>query len=421
MEGGQTGTPDAKYINSPESPLFNKSSTLYAWHLARAEIGKRDSVIITEGYMDAIALHEAGFGNTIATLGTALTTLHVAALARLAPRNVYLCYDGDSAGINAALRSAPLFAAHDLRVRAVVLPRGEDPDTYIKTYGAAAFENALRSAQLLSRYRLELAVTDFDLTDVAQRMEAIRAGAEVIAEIDNLIEKDDYISWLTERWARAENISEPARLQIMSVAVRREVTLASNRRSRPTHAPAPRPREVDAVAETTGGSMAQTNRLLSGVARAEAMLLACLLRDPTWRPHIMELLPPSLYTEEAHREIASALKAYPNDAVPDAQELIATLSDEAGDIVGRLMVCTEGEIASTEPVIADCARRVEDYWAHQREREILELVQNRIDSGEPIEEEDRSAYSAALDAAFIATRRKVVPVSEENNESEEAV
>ncbi|HVF85041.1 MAG TPA: DNA primase, partial [Abditibacteriaceae bacterium] len=147
LPDGQTGNPDAKYINSPEGPLFNKSRVLYAWHLARAEAGKRESVIVCEGYMDAIALHEAGFSNTVATLGTALTEEHVRLLSRLSPKTVYLCYDGDSAGIRAALRTTDLFARYNLNVHVVALPDGDDPDTFLRKHGELGFDKQLRSAK----------------------------------------------------------------------------------------------------------------------------------------------------------------------------------------------------------------------------------------------------------------------------------
>ncbi len=169
LEDGKTGNPDAKYINSPESPLFTKSKTLYGWHIARSEVGKQESVILNEGYMDSIALHEAGFGNAIATLGTALTVHHASMLARLSPKAVYLCYDGDSAGMQAALRAAPIFAAHNLDVRVVTLPGGEDPDTFVRKNGKVGFQNALREARMLLQYRVEMAIGDADLSNPVER------------------------------------------------------------------------------------------------------------------------------------------------------------------------------------------------------------------------------------------------------------
>jgi DNA primase len=406
MEGGNTGNPDAKYINSPEGTLFNKSRILYAWHLARPEVGRRESIIITEGYMDAIALHEAGFGNTIATLGTALTTQHVAALARIAPKTVYLCFDGDSAGMRAALRSAPLFAAHDLSVRVVMLPREDDPDTFIRKHGEIGFNNALRAAKLLSRYRVEMAVNGFDLGQVSERMEAIRAAADVISEVQNDIEKDDYIAWLAERWGQAEGVTAPTRMQMIQAAVRREVGAAVKRQRTPsTQYPPAVQREAENkdVDQTLAGS-----NQLSGVAKAERILLSSLLGNPSWRSGILSELPPDKWTEESHREIAAALRQFDwNDPV-EPTVLIDTLSAKAGGLVGELIMNDQSQVAATEEVVKDCIARIQGYWARRVEHEILDMVRLKLERSEPISEDERKAYNAAL----IATRRKTEPSAE---------
>jgi DNA primase len=418
LEGGDTGTPDAKYINSPEGPLFNKSRTLYGWHIARAEVGKRESVIVTEGYMDAIALHEAGFANTIATLGTALTTQHVAGLARLAPKVVYLCYDGDSAGMRAALRAAPLFATHDLQVRVVTLPAGDDPDTFIRKQGEIGFQNALRGARLLARYRVEMAIEGFDLSNVAERMEAMRAASHIIAEVDNDIEKDDYISWLTDRWGQAEGVTAPTRLQMIQAAVRREVGAAAKRRhtANPSHSGGlQRPQQAAMGQAAAEAENQDVNRTLTdaaggyggGVAKAERILLSSLLGNPSWRSRILTALPPQKWTQETHREIAAALRQFDWNEPVDSSLLMDTLSVEAGGLVGELMMNDEAQTPATEAVVQDCIERIEGHWARQIEREILELVQLKLERGERISEEERAAYHAAL----LATGRKQKPSS----------
>ncbi|HEX8832856.1 MAG TPA: toprim domain-containing protein, partial [Abditibacteriaceae bacterium] len=413
LEGGKTGTPDAKYINSPEGPLFNKSRTLYAWHLARGEIGKRESVIVTEGYMDAIALHEAGFGNTIATLGTALTTQHVAALARLSPKTVYLCYDGDSAGMRAALRAAPLFSAQNLTIRVVTLPGGEDPDTYIKKFGAVSFEGQLRNARMLSRYRLEMAVAEFDMSNVSERMEAMRAAAEVVAEVENDIEKDDYIAWLADRWGAAEGVTAPTRLQMIQAAVRREVASAGKRRRESNYSQNYQPGAKQQAREAENQDVSETlansgSSKLSGVAKAERILLSSLLGNPSWRTRILNDLPPERWTEEVHREVAAALRQVDFNAPVDPALLIDTLPPEAGGLVGELMMNDESQSVATAEVIEDCVARVLGHWARQIERETLEMLQLKLDRAEPISEEERLAYNNAL----LATRRKLPPVAD---------
>jgi DNA primase len=155
--GGRVlGDGQPKYLNSPDTPVFDKGRVLYGLSAARENSAREveadgAGAIVTEGYMDVIALHRAGFNTAVAPLGTALTEVHLAELWRLAPEPV-VCFDGDTAGQRAALRtlqrSLPqLTPGHSLRF--VTLPTGEDPDSYIRNSGAASFGDLLRSARSL--------------------------------------------------------------------------------------------------------------------------------------------------------------------------------------------------------------------------------------------------------------------------------
>ena len=412
LEGGNTGNPDAKYINSPEGILFNKSQILYAYHLARAEVGKRGSVIITEGYMDAIALHEAGFSNTVATLGTALTTQHVAMLRRLSPKIVYLCFDGDSAGMRAALRAAPLFAANNLDVRVVALPKEDDPDTFVKKHGEIGFENALRVAKLLMQYRVEMAIVEFDLTDLADRKEAIRAGSEVIAEVPNATEKYSYISWLAEQWARAEGITSPNRLEMVEAAVRREVLAAGKRWNKQDDS---RPHQNHSTQHPTAAeenrdvsdtlSLAASN-VDSGVIKAERALLGVLLSSPSWRAYILQELPPQQWTQSIHREVVATLqqemKGETEDEPLNPTILIEKLPPESSGLIAELLLGDDAAEPAGELYINGWIARIRRHWAHQEEQDILEIVRTKLDNGEAISPEERERYYAVL----LKTKRK---------------
>jgi DNA primase len=424
LDGGKTGNPDAKYINSPESLLFNKSQVLYAYHLARAEVGRRQSVIVTEGYMDAIALHEGGFSNTVATLGTALTTQHVALLRRLSPRTVYLCFDGDSAGMRAALRAAPLFAANNLDVRVVALPAEDDPDTFIKKYGEVGMDNALVHAKLLMQYRVEMAISEFDLSELAARKEAIRAASEVIAEVSSATEKDSYMAWLAEQWARAEGISSPHRLEMVEAAVRREVLAAQKRWHKKEEQHTEKPaldlsagEENQAVSDTL---LQAGNEVAPGVIKAERALLGVLLSSPSWRKHILEKLPPQLWTQAPHREIAATLQVEMQSAQSDDGEsdelfnpiaIIEKLPPETGGLIAELLLSDDAAEAASDMVINDWIARIQGHWARRDEKNILELVGKKLDSGEEITPEERAAYVEVL----VKTKRKAAEEEEMEN------
>ncbi|HZH48417.1 MAG TPA: DNA primase, partial [Nitrospira sp.] len=131
------GTP--KYLNSPDTALFKKGQTLFALDVAREAVARTKTVIVVEGYFDAIALHQAGLTHTVATLGTALTSEHIQVLRRFASK-VVLLFDPDAAGVRAALRGLDLFVNSGLGVKVVTLPVGEDPDTYVRKEGPDAFD-----------------------------------------------------------------------------------------------------------------------------------------------------------------------------------------------------------------------------------------------------------------------------------------
>jgi DNA primase len=411
LEDGKTGNPDAKYINSPESPLFTKSKTLYGWHIARSEVGKQESVILNEGYMDSIALHEAGFGNAIATLGTALTVHHAGMLARLSPKVVYLCYDGDSAGMQAALRAAPIFAAHNLDVRVITLPNGDDPDTFVRKAGKVGFQNALREARMLLQYRVEMALGQSDLSNAVERTQAIKAASDIIAEMPQGSERATYVAWLAEQWARAENISTPDRLRMVEAAVAREVESSAKRwekqetvreerqqrwqkRDEKPQVPSEdaQTERADVVATLSEAALTQS----SGVLKAEQALIASLINAPTWRTRILEKLPLEQWTNETHGEIVALLRKFPGTEPIDIAPLLDQLSTEAQGLVSSLMLTDEAQTPPELRVIDDWIARVQGHWLRQTERESLESIRLKLERGEPITEEEKDALASAL-------------------------
>lgn len=173
------GEGEPKYLNSPDTPLFDKRRTLYGLHFARKPAHDRRRVLVTEGYMDVIALSQAGFGEAVAPLGTALTEEHIEALWRLADEPV-LCFDGDKAGFRAAGRAAeralPLLQP-GRSLRFVTMPQGEDPDSLIRTQGAAAMEALIGEAEALDSvvWRLE---TEGKAADTPERLAGLEKRLE---------------------------------------------------------------------------------------------------------------------------------------------------------------------------------------------------------------------------------------------------
>jgi DNA primase len=195
------GEGEPKYLNSPETPLFHKGDNLFAFSRARPTVHDGAPLVVAEGYMDVIALHQAGFTGAVAPLGTALTEDQIALLWRLADEP-FLCFDGDSAGMRAATRAAtrtlPLLKPGK-SLRFVSLPPGEDPDSLVKTRGPQAFQNALDNALPLAEiiWRLEL---DGKPVDTPERRASIEAAlVKRAGEINDAIVRTHYKREFSDR------------------------------------------------------------------------------------------------------------------------------------------------------------------------------------------------------------------------------
>ena len=173
--GGRTisGNP-AKYVNSPQSAVFDKSTLFYGYHLAKREIFTKNEIIITEGYMDVIMLHKAGFNNVVAVLGTALTTKHLPLLKR-GEISVILCFDGDDAGINAATKSALLLAQNEIDGSVVIIEGGADPADMVVAGKIEYLRQIFESGTEIGEFYIRHLASGFDLSRPVQKQKALEA------------------------------------------------------------------------------------------------------------------------------------------------------------------------------------------------------------------------------------------------------
>ncbi|WP_122867129.1 DNA primase [Campylobacter showae] len=173
--GGRTisGNP-AKYVNSPQSAVFDKSTLFYGYHLAKREIFTKNQIIITEGYMDVIMLHKAGFNNAVAVLGTALTTKHLPLLKR-GEISVILCFDGDEAGINAATKSALLLAQNEIDGSVVIIEGGADPADMVVAGKIEYLRQIFESGTEIGEFYIRHLASGFDLSRPVQKQKALEA------------------------------------------------------------------------------------------------------------------------------------------------------------------------------------------------------------------------------------------------------
>ena len=191
------GTP--KYLNSPDTALFKKGQTLFALDVAREAVTRTKTVIVVEGYFDAIALHQAGLTHTVATLGTALTPEHIQILRRFASK-VVLLFDPDAAGVRAALRGLDLFVNSGLGVKVVTLPAGEDPDTYVRKEGPKAFDGLEERAPSLLDFALEHSLKTAEASTIEGRIRSVDEILRILQKSEHPIEREERIRLVAERF-----------------------------------------------------------------------------------------------------------------------------------------------------------------------------------------------------------------------------
>lgn len=183
----------AKYVNSPDSDIYNKSRILYGLYQARSAISKANKCYLVEGNIDVISMHQSGVENTVASCGTSLTTEQIRLIKRYTP-NVTVLYDGDSAGIKAALRAVNLLFAEGMHVRCVLFPDGEDPDSYAQKYGSSALQDYLTSHEdnfVMFKTRVLL---DSVKNDPIRKAELVKETVNTIALVPDLLERTEYVS-----------------------------------------------------------------------------------------------------------------------------------------------------------------------------------------------------------------------------------
>ena len=189
--GGRVmGAGEPKYLNSPETKLFDKSRNLYGLNYAR--LSREKYILICEGYMDVIAMHQAGFTNAVASLGTAFTTQHAALLKRYTDK-VVLTYDSDGAGTKAALRAIPILRDVGMSIRVLNMQPYKDPDEFIKNMGAEAFRERIEQARNSFLFEIDVLKRNYEMEDPEQKTEFYNQVAKKLCEFPEALERDNYL------------------------------------------------------------------------------------------------------------------------------------------------------------------------------------------------------------------------------------
>ena len=189
--GGRVmGDGKPKYLNSPETKVFDKSRNLYGLNIARTS--RKDYLLICEGYMDVISLHQAGFNNAVAALGTSFTSGHASLIKRYA-KEVVLTFDSDGAGIKAALRAIPILREAGLSIKVLSMKPYKDPDEFIKALGPEAYEERIEKATNYFIFQVGTLMNEYNLDDPSEKTEFHNKVADMLLEFEDEIERNNYL------------------------------------------------------------------------------------------------------------------------------------------------------------------------------------------------------------------------------------
>jgi DNA primase len=197
----------AKYLNSPESIIYYKGKTLYGLSHSKDEIRRLNKVIMVEGYMDLISLFQAGVKNVVAVSGTALTEDQVILLSRYT-KNIVLLFDADNAGVKASMRSIEILLKKGFEIKIVALPKGEDPDSFVNTFGKEKFDDLVKQAVSFHEYQTTLYEAEGYFTDSARSAEAIRNLVKSLSLIGDDLTRNFYIKNISRKFGLRENLLE---------------------------------------------------------------------------------------------------------------------------------------------------------------------------------------------------------------------
>ncbi len=317
----------AKYINTSETPLFNKGRLLYGLNFAREASSKEGALSIMEGYTDVILAHQHGFRIAVAGLGTALTKDHVALFRRFADR-VYAVYDGDQAGEKASARSLDLMLEEDIDFRVATMPGGLDPADCLQQRGPEAFRAAIEAAVPLLQYRIELAIKSHDWTSVEGKSRAIDEVLGSVALCPNEVKRKLQV----QKLAADLDIPQPTLLKRLAALQ------AAAHRPRPTSAPStsrPAPAPTGTTTTPPAGSRGERELVVE--------LLDLLLSAPALLPSIREAVTLEEIPNEPARRVVERIYAHWDRAGElRAADFLQTIEDPA--VASRLAgIIAEGE------------------------------------------------------------------------------
>lgn len=279
--GGRVmGDGEPKYLNSPETKIFDKSRNLYGLHIARTT--RKPQLLLCEGYMDVISLHQAGFDNAVASLGTALTSGHANLLKRYT-REVYLTYDSDGAGVKAALRAIPILKEVGIVTKVINMQPYKDPDEFIKALGAKEYQKRIDNAENSFLFEVRILQQQYDMNDPESKTAFYNEIAKKLLGFSEELERNNYIQAVANKY------------HIQFEDLRRLVNNLAMTNSGLTQRAAPRKSGI------------QEKKKEDGMKQSQKLLLTWLIEDTRLFQKIRTFVTPEDFTEELYRQVAALL------------------------------------------------------------------------------------------------------------------
>ena len=305
--GGRVmGDAKPKYLNSPETKLFDKSRNLYGLNAAR--MSRKSNMIICEGYMDVISLHQAGFTQAVASLGTALTPGQAALMKRYTD-NVLITYDSDAAGVKAALRAIPILKEAGLTTKVINMQPYKDPDEFIKALGAEAFQERIDKAENSFMYEIGVLEKEYDRTDPAESTKFEREAAAKLVTFREKLERENYMRAVCDRF----HIELQGMRELVASLGSKEGILRRNDYP---------------VAPGQQRAVAPKKKKEDGVRQAEKILLTWMIEDAGIFEKVKEYISPQDFVNPLFKDVADKLYAQYESGSLNPAAIISTYDAE---------------------------------------------------------------------------------------------
>lgn len=300
--GGRVmGDAKPKYLNSPETMIFDKSRNLYGLNFARTS--RKGNIILCEGYMDVIAMHQAGFTQAVASLGTAFTTGQASLLGRYT-EDVLLAYDSDGAGVNAAMRAIGILKEAGLRGKVIDMQPYKDPDEFVKNMGAEAFQERIDQAQNSFFFELKILERDYNMEDPESKTAFHREIAKKLCGFEEEVERENYIESVAQKY----NIGfDNLRKLVSGYAARTGLVQ-----------PVARPKST----------VTKKNTPEENTKRPQRLLLTWITEEPEIYPKIKAYITAADFTEPLYRQVADKLFADLDQGSYNPAAIISTFEEE---------------------------------------------------------------------------------------------